>query len=233
MASSAGADPKLTRPDQKLPERPANGDGGAPAGAPDDVPNDVPGGAGAAAPSGGAAGRGAAVTWQRFHYAVGVFLVAYGLTTLLGGGLQWDDRREELETYFDSGPAGAILIAVKAVEVLLVVITVVGLVRRRDVWFVPPLAGWMAGFAMFAVLDVLKGRWGGLVEHLVYLAGFVVLLFLSYGLSAKAQLGNARRAAAAGAAPAGDGAAGGAPGEGRLTRTQELAIAALNRLPRR
>src|SRR5437868_3176376 len=97
--------------------------------------------------------------------------------------------------------------------------------RRRDMWFVPPLAGWMAGFAMFAVLDVLKGRWGGLLEHVLYLAGFVVLLFLSYGLSAKAQLAAAVRVSGE--------VAGAGPREGRLTRTQEFALSAVNRLPHR
>ncbi|TDD80829.1 hypothetical protein [Actinomadura rubrisoli] len=187
-----------------------------------------------------ARGREDVPTWHRFHYAVGVFLVAYGVTALAGAGLQWADRRDELEGYFGSGPAGAMLVGVKAIEALLVLATAAGLARRRDMWFVPPLAGWMAGFAMFAVLDVLKGRWGGLLEHVVYLAGFVVLLFLSYGLSAKAQLGAARAAAraagatgATGAAGAGEpGAAGEGPGQGRLTRTQEFALAAINRLPR-
>lgn len=105
---------------------------------------------------------------------------------------------------------------------------------RRDVLFVAATTGWMAGFAMFAVLDVFTGRWGGLAEHLLYLAGFVVLLFVSYGLSAKAQL-----ASAPAPTPAGDAAPGEGPHDGpddgqaggphRLTRTQEFALQAINR----
>ncbi|WP_030164096.1 hypothetical protein [Spirillospora albida] len=159
--------------------------------------------------------------WHRYHYAVGVFLAAYGVTVLAGSALRWDDRREEMEIYF-SGSAGTLLLVVKAFEALLLLCAAAALALRRDVLLVPPLAGWMAGFAMFAVLDVFAARWGGLVEHLCYLAGFVVLLFLSYGFSAMAQAAGA----AGGAAP------GSGPGTGRLTRTQELALAAMNRLPR-
>ncbi|WP_067801722.1 hypothetical protein [Actinomadura formosensis] len=177
-----------------------------------------PGAGPAAAPPGGAA-RGAR-TWHRFHYAVGVFLVAYGVTSLVSGVLLWGDRVEEIEGYFGSGPAAGVLIFVKAIEALLVLGTVAGVLLRRDMMFVPPLAGWMAGFAMFAVLDVFKGRWGGLAEHLLYLAAFVVLLFLSYGLSAKAQLAAAPREAAPGSSPI---------GPRGLTRTQEFALQAINR----
>ncbi|MBO2464369.1 hypothetical protein [Actinomadura violacea] len=206
--ASAGANPEWTRPDQRLPERrPA--EGGAPP----------------PPPAGG--------TWHRMHYAVGVFLVAYGVTGLASAALLWGDRRKELDGYFGSGGAGTLLLLAKAVEAVLVAVTVAGIVRHRDMWFVPALAGWMAGFAVFAVLDVLDGRAGGLVEHLAYLAGFVVLLFVSYGLSAKAQVGSgAAVRASAGPAPGG----GGDGGEGeprRLTRTQEFALSALNRLPRR
>ncbi|MEU5990769.1 hypothetical protein ABZ806_17505 [Spirillospora sp. NPDC047418] len=162
-------------------------------------------------------------TWHRFHYAVGVFLVAYGVAGLVSGALLWGDRVDEIEGYFGSGPAGGVLVFVKAVEALLVVCAVAGAALRRDVLFVPPLAGWMAGFAMFAVLDVFKGRWGGLIEHLLYLAAFVVLLFLSYGLSAKVQLAGMPKAA--------EPAEPGAPGAGPrgLTRTQEFALQAINR----
>ncbi|QXJ24958.1 hypothetical protein AGRA3207_006378 [Actinomadura graeca] len=253
MTVSAGSNPEWTRPDQRLPEppgtdppapgSPAPGDAtmvdpsagpaapapvqpAVPPPSPPVQPGPVPPAGG---PPGGAALQGGQ-GWHRLHYVVGVFLLAYGVTGIATAALLWDDRRDEFERYFASGPAVGLLVLVKAVEVLLVLVTAAALVRRRDTWLVPPLAGWMAGFAMFAVLDVLTGRWGGLLEHLVYLAGFVVLLFLSYGLSAKAQLtadARARRAAGADAAGAG-------PGEGRrLTRTQEFALSAINRLPRR
>ncbi|GGV03259.1 hypothetical protein GCM10010182_21490 [Actinomadura cremea] len=170
--------------------------------------------------SGAAAKRGESPTWHRQHYTVGVFLLAYGVMSLISGALLWGDRRDEVGDYFASGPSGPILVLAKAVQVALVLVGAAAMARRRDTWLVAPLAGWMAGFALFAVLDVYTARWGGLLEHLLYLAGFVILLFLSYGLSAKAQVGGAART----------------PGPGQpegLTRTQELALAAINRLPRR
>ncbi|MFV2176284.1 hypothetical protein ACFHW3_24575, partial [Actinomadura sp. LOL_011] len=192
------------------------------------APRAAPGPAPAPAPappvqggtSGAAAKRGESPTWHRQHYTVGVFLLAYGVMSLISGALLWGDRRDEVGDYFASGPSGTILVLAKAVQVVLVLVGAAAMARRRDTWLVAPLAGWMAGFALFAVLDVYTARWGGLLEHLLYLAGFVILLFLSYGLSAKAQVGGAART----------------PGPGRpegLTRTQELALAAINRLPRR
>ncbi|MEU8306712.1 hypothetical protein AB0C84_24450 [Actinomadura sp. NPDC048955] len=172
-------------------------------------------GSGPSAPAGGAAR-----TWHRFHYAVGVFVIAYGVAALASAAALWGDRLDEMEGYFGSGPASGILVLAKAVEVLLVVAAVAGVLMRRDLLLVPPVAGWMAGFAMFAVLDVFTGRWGGLVEHLAYLAAFVVLLFLSYGLSAKAQLAKAPKG------PAPDGSPRGPSG---LTWTQEFALQAINR----
>ncbi len=243
MTVSAGSNPERTRPDQQLPDRsgtgsPPPGDAtmmdapATPATPAAPVPPPAPPVQPAATPPAGGSGTAArqgGQSWHRMHYAVGVFLLAYGVTGLATAALLWGDRRDEFEAYFASGPAVGLLVLVKAVEVLLVLITAAGLARRRDMWFVAPLAGWMAGFAMFAVLDVLKGRWGGLLEHVLYLAGFVVLLFLSYGLSAKAQLAAAARARReAGGEAAGDGL-----GEGRLTRTQEFALSAINRLPRR
>ncbi|MFA1549945.1 hypothetical protein [Actinomadura chokoriensis] len=176
----------------------------------------------AAAPDRERSGRPAsgARTWHRFHYAVGVFLIAYGTAGLVSAVLLWGDRTDEAEGYFGSGPAAGVLVLVKVVQALLVLSAVAGMALRRDMLFVPPLAGWMAGFAMFAVLDVFTGRWGGLIEHLLYLAAFVVLLFLSYGFSAKAQLAGASGSAGPGPSPA---------GPGGLTRTQEFALQAINR----
>ncbi|GAA0577539.1 hypothetical protein [Actinomadura livida] len=164
------------------------------------------------------AGQGSS-TWHRFHYAVGVFLIAYGGTGLLSAVLMWGDRQDEVEGYFGALPATAVLILVKVIEVALTASAAAALVLRRDVLLVPPMVGWMAGFAMFAVLDVFTAGWGGLVEHLLYLAAFVVLLFLSYGLSAKAQLAGAAK-------DEDDGPSGGGP---QLTRTQEFALQAINR----
>ncbi|TDC44904.1 hypothetical protein E1281_32185 [Actinomadura sp. KC345] len=176
------------------------------------------GGAGGEAPEAGPGPRGPAA-WHRFHYAVGVFLIAYGSTGLISAVLLWGDRQDEIEGYFGSVPATAVLVLVKVLELALVASAAAGVVLRRDVLLVPPTAGWMAGFAMLAVLDVFTARWGALLPHLLYLAAFVVLLFLSYGLSAKAQL--------AGAPEDGEGDPPG--GGGRLTRTQGFALRAINR----
>ncbi|XRQ03564.1 hypothetical protein ACN3XK_44185 [Actinomadura welshii] len=208
MAVGAGADPGAT---------PVTGS----------EPGGPEGGGGTPRPPEPAARKSAALksaareagTWHRFHYAVGVFLLAYGGTGMLSTVLMWGDRQNEAQGYFGGLPADAVLILVKVIELALVASAAAALVLRRDVLLVPPMAGWMAGFAMFAVLDVFTARWGGLIEHLLYLAAFVVLLFLSYGLSAKAQLANAAK-------ERGDAASGDGP---RLTRTQEFALQAINR----
>jgi hypothetical protein len=88
------------------------------------------------------------------------------------------------------------------------------------------------------LVDVVKGNWGGLLEHLVFLGVFALLLFLSYGLSVRARTGRtaepAPPAAPAPAVPMAGAPAPGAPGpSGNLSRTQEFALAALNRLQQR
>ncbi len=202
-----GSDPDAT---PAVGVAPPAAPGAAPPGAPAPPAGPVRGGRPAAG----------ARTWHRLHYAVGVFLVAYGVTGVVSAVLLWGDRLDEIEGYFGSGPAAGVLVFAKAVEALLVLSAVAGVVLRRDMLFVPPLAGWMAGFAMFAVLDVFKGRWGGLIEHLLYLAAFVVLLFLSYGLSAKAQLAGTPKEAEPGSPVV---------GPRGLTRTQEFALQAIER----
>jgi len=204
-----GPDPKLTRPDQPLPPRP--GGGATPV-----LANPLPPAA-------------TAENWHRFHFPIGVFLVAYGVTGLLFAGIGWSDRREEMAGYLGSGASSGALVAVKAVELLLVLITVAGLARRKDVWLLPALAGWILGFAVFCVLDVVKGKWSGLAEHAVYLVGFVLLLFLTYALSVKARVGRGHQPPPPPGAP-GKPVAG--PGMPRLTRTQEMALAAINRWQR-
>jgi pyruvate/2-oxoglutarate dehydrogenase complex dihydrolipoamide acyltransferase (E2) component len=181
------------------------------------------------------------------HYPIGVFLVAYGLTGFGTGLLGWDDRREELADYVGAGVTTPALAVVKAIELGLVALTLAGLVRRRDVWFLPALAGWLAGFGVFTLLDIFKGKWGVLVEHLVFLGVFALLLFLSYGLSVKARVGRAAAQPAspaqaqpapaepAPAQPEAPAPAGGPPPgpAGNLSRTQEFALQALNRLQQR
>ncbi|GLZ11168.1 hypothetical protein Acsp04_14030 [Actinomadura sp. NBRC 104425] len=196
---------KLTRPDLPLPGR-----------------------------TGGASGTG---NWHRFHHPIGVFATAYGATGLLTALISWDDRRAELADYIGSGLAAPALVLVKVVELLLVALTVAGLARRRDVWLLPALTGWAAGFALFAVVDVVKGHWVGLVEHTLYLAGFAFLLFLSYALSVRVRVGRGALPRPAERPVAGAGSDSGSPDSelrpSGLTRTQELALEALNRWQQR
>ncbi|HEX2312481.1 MAG TPA: hypothetical protein VHJ17_02030, partial [Thermomonospora sp.] len=160
--------------------------------------------------------------WHRFHYPIGIFLVAYGLTTVLFSVLGWSAHRREMAEYLGDGTAAPALAAVKVVQVLLVAVALAGLVRRRDVWFLPALAGWAAGFAVFCVLDGVKGRTGDLVEHGAFLVAFAALLCVSYALGVKARVTAARPPDQAGPPP----------GPGQLSRTQEIALAALNRWQR-
>ena len=136
--------------------------------------------------------------------------------------LGWPAHLKEMTFYLGESLASPALIAVKAVQVLLVLLTVVGLARRRDVWLLMALSGWAAGFAAFCVLDVVKGRLADLAEHGLYAVVFAALLFLSYALGVKA------RVAARSEGPP-------EPGQGQgsgLSRTQEIALAALNRWQR-
>ncbi|RAY11973.1 hypothetical protein DPM19_26855 [Actinomadura craniellae] len=167
--------------------------------------------------------------WHRLHYPVGIFLVVYGLTALLASLVGWSDHRADLAGYLRDtvGAAGAAtpaLVAAKVVQAALVLIALAGLVRRRDVLFLPVLFGWSAGFAVFCVLDLWSGRMGRLLEHGIYLAVLLVLLAVSYALSVKVRVG--RTPAPAPAEP------GAAPAPAGMSRTQEIALAALNRWQR-
>jgi hypothetical protein len=186
------------------------------------------------APAGGA--------WHRQHYAIGIFLVLYGLTNLVTGLLGFSNRKMEVALYFGEGLAAPVLVVVKCVEALLLAVTAGGLLRRKDVWFLPALLAWVAGFAVLCVLDLVKGEFLTLAEHLVYTLLFGFLLFLSYALSAKVRAAGlpgpdgpqAPAAQPAGPVPAGvqPGAPQGAPGPTGLSRTQEIALNTLNRWQR-
>jgi hypothetical protein len=179
--------------------------------------------------------------WHWFHYPVGIFLVAYGAAGLPLLAIGWSDRRDEVATYMAEtvglGIATPMLVAAKVVEVLLTLLALAGLLRRRDVWYLPAILGWVSGFAAFCVLDVWSGRYGGLAEHAVYLLGFLLLLAASFAFGVKARLTAGHTAAShpddhtddhtdAGHT---DGRSAPRP---RLTRTQEMALAALNRWQR-
>ncbi|MEO3783055.1 hypothetical protein ABGB12_06990 [Actinocorallia sp. B10E7] len=194
-----------------------------------------------AAPSGGA--------WHRQHYAIGVFLVLYGLTNLVTGLLGFSNRKVEVAAYFGDGLAMPILVAVKCLEALLLAVTAAGLIRKRDVWFLPGLLGWVLGFAALCVLDLFKGQFVTLAEHAVYTLLFGVLLFLSYALSAKVRAARLQTSGQPGQqpfpAPSGPAPAGapqgmppqgmppqGGPAPSGLSRTQEIALNTLNRWQR-
>ncbi|MBW8483685.1 hypothetical protein [Actinomadura parmotrematis] len=182
---SAGAGSDWTRPDISLPARPPAYPEPSPEAAPAPAPPADP--------------AGAPGDWHRMHFPVGAFLTAFGVTALAVTALDWNAHRADMAVYVGQGAAAAGLAAVKLVQVLLLAATAMSLLRRRDVWFLPALAAWTAGYGVFAVLDAVKGRWLPLAEHLGYTAGFGVLLFVSYGLSVKARV--ASRKAAAPAAP--------------------------------
>ncbi|ROO83536.1 hypothetical protein EDD29_1039 [Actinocorallia herbida] len=183
------------------------------------------------APEQAAPARPVPASWHRQHYAVGLFLIVYSLLTLVLGQVGFGDRKEELAEYLSEGIAGPAYIAVKAVQVLLLVATVEALRRRRSVLFLPVLAVWTASFAVLAVLDVVSGAYGTLLEHALYAVAFGIALFLSYALSVKA--GTSAQAAAAVPVPAGPGGPPPQqPSPQSLSRTQEFALNTLNRWQR-
>ncbi|WP_344450966.1 hypothetical protein [Actinocorallia aurantiaca] len=194
------------------------------------------------APQPAAASGGA---WHRQHYAIGVFLVLYGLTNLVTGLLGFSNRKVEVAVYFGEGLAMPVLVAVKCAEALLLALTAAGLLRKRDVWFLPGLLGWVVGFAGLCVLDVVKGQFVTLAEHAVYTLVFGVLLFLSYALSARVRAARLQASgqqglpAQHGPVPAGVPAGApqgmapqGGPAPSGLSRTQEIALNTLNRWQR-
>jgi hypothetical protein len=161
--------------------------------------------------------------WHRKHYPIGVFLVVYGLTSLVAGLLGSSDRKMELAQYVPAGNTGTLLTALKAIEGLLLLLSLIGLLRRRYVWFLPGLLGWSGGFAVFCLLDIWKGNVGGLIEHFIYALVFGLLLFLTYALGAKASV--AQRPTVPAYNPVGNPPAG-------MSRTQEIALNALSRWQR-
>jgi hypothetical protein len=166
--------------------------------------------------------------WHRMHYPIAAFLVAYGVAGMLGALVGWEGRREDMAGYVGSTLATPVLVLTRLGALLLIAITLAGLLRRRDVWFLPALFGWAAGAAVFTLLALVRGKWVGLLENGAYLAGFVALLVVSYGLSARAMVGRNGRTPPGQAPPAP-----GEPPQGGLTRTQEFALSALNRLQQR
>lgn len=187
-------------------------------------------------------------SWHRQHYAIGLFLIVYGVVTLALGLLGFDARKAEAAEYLGDGLAVPVLVAAKAGQAVLLILAATAVVRRRSVLFLPALLAWTAGFAVLCVLDVVSGAFGTLLEHAIYTVAFGLALFLSYAFSVKA--GTAAAQAASGdAAPVPAGAPAAPPqaapqqhaqGQAQqqaapqsLSRTQEFALNTLNRWQRR
>ncbi|MDX6743389.1 hypothetical protein [Actinocorallia sp. A-T 12471] len=160
-------------------------------------------------------------SWHRQHYAIGLFLIVFGIINLALGFLGFADREKEIAEYLSDGIAAPVLIAVKVAQAVLLGVAVMAVVRRRSVLFLPALLAWTGGFAVLTVLDLVSGTFTTLIEHLIYTAAFAAALFLSYALSVKA----GTTATTATPNPA-------TPTPQSLSRTQEFALNTLNRLHR-
>ncbi|HEV7934761.1 MAG TPA: hypothetical protein VGP70_20930 [Actinomadura sp.] len=132
-------------------------------------------------------------TWHPFHSLIGVFLVTYGVTGALATIVGRAGHQQEIADYLaktigaGAAAATALLVAAKAVEILLTITALTGMLRRADVWLLPALFGWTAGFGVFCVLDLWGGFMGRLAEHVLFLLVFTALLYGSYVLSRKAR----------------------------------------------
>ncbi|MCD0453637.1 hypothetical protein LO762_31295 [Actinocorallia sp. API 0066] len=178
-------------------------------------------------------GRPVPPSWHRQHYAIGLFLLVYGVVNLALGFLGFDARKDEVAEYLSEGVAGPVVLAVKALQALLLAVVAAALVRRRSVLLLPPLLAWTAAFAILAVLDLLNGLHTTLLEHLAYGVVFAILLFLSYALSVRAGTAAAQTAQAAAESAPPQGAPAAPQPPQSLSRTQEFALNTLNRFQRR
>lgn len=148
------------------------------------------------------------------------FLVVFGLAKV-AELIDWSRLHHDAGAMLGlgSGTATVLLIAGKSGELLLTAIAALGLVRRSVVWPLAALAGWTADLFVLSVLAGIDGDLGRLLEHGLCFVAFAGLLAVAYTRGALS-LPDATRASGA----SGTG--------GRLSQTQEIAIAALNRLRR-
>ncbi|MCO6006482.1 hypothetical protein NE236_15965 [Actinoallomurus purpureus] len=119
--------------------------------------------------------------WHRLHYPVGVFLIVFGATRV-GSLLDWSGRHRDAARMLGVGD-GAVtaLLGVSAVgELLLTLVAVLAVSRRRDVWLLVALAGWLAEFLVLAVVAGVAGDVPRLAEHGLFLVAFGGLLAATY-----------------------------------------------------
>ncbi|MEV0403652.1 hypothetical protein [Actinoallomurus sp. NPDC050550] len=119
--------------------------------------------------------------WRRRHVPVGVFLVVFGLTRV-ASLLDWSSRHHDAAQMLGVGDgATTALLGVSAVaELLFTVAAVLAVGRRRAVWLLVALAGWLLEFLVLAVVAGVAGDRLRLVEHGVFLLVFGGLFAVTY-----------------------------------------------------
>ncbi|WP_433183483.1 hypothetical protein [Actinoallomurus sp. CA-150999] len=119
--------------------------------------------------------------WRRRHVPVGVFLVVFGLTRV-ASLLDWSSRHRDAARMLGVGDgATTALLGISAVaELLFTVAAVLAVGRRRAVWLLVALAGWLIEFLALAVVAGVTGDGRRLVEHGVFLLAFAVLFAVTY-----------------------------------------------------
>src|SRR5690348_7570325 len=111
--------------------------------------------------------------WRLRHFPVGVSLVVFG-GTRVASLLDWSSRHRDAARMLGVGDgATTALLGVSAVaELLLTVAAVLAVGRRRAVWLLVALAGWLLEFLVLAVVAGVAGDGTRLAEHGVFLLVF-------------------------------------------------------------
>lgn len=112
---------------------------------------------------------------------VGVFLIVFGLTRI-AELLDWSRMHADAVSSLAMGgtTVTALIIAAKAVDLLLTAAALLALVRGHGVWLLVALAGWTAGFAVLTVLAGIGGDAGALVQQGCFFVVFAGLLTGAY-----------------------------------------------------
>lgn len=117
----------------------------------------------------------------RVIQSVGVFLIVFGVARFaeLAG---WSRLHGDVVRMvgLGSGTVTALLLIGKGVELLLTALTVLALVRRRDVWLLAALAGWTADLALLTAVAAVCDAPGRLLEHGLFFLAFAGLSVLTY-----------------------------------------------------
>ncbi len=122
-----------------------------------------------------------AVSRYDLRRPVGVFLVVFGLTRI-AELLDWSRMHADAVSSLAMGGATvtALIVAGKAVDLLLTAAAVLALVRGHGVWLLVAIAGWTAGFAVLTVLAGIGGDAGALVQQGCFFVVFAGLLAGAY-----------------------------------------------------